>query len=230
MLSLVILSAAMSIDALGIGVSYGIRQIRLAPSSMAVISAVSLVICGLSSFLGSLLPVFFNPRSAELTGCIMLFSIGLFILYQGVLNTDTENKKHKKENLPQNKKSSSSTEEKTVFSLFIKALGITVNIIKAPETGDIDKSNIIEPKEALYLGAALSVDSVGAAAGGAALGINPFIFTLALCIAQILFLLSGTFLAGKIKLKSEKSCLPSLASALVLIIIALWKTASMLNV
>lgn len=217
MLTLILIGFAMSIDSFGIGISYGIRKIRIALSSMIIISFISLIICAVSAFLGSLLPIIFTETISVIIGGLMLLSIGIFIIFQGFGDTNEPM------NTDKNLSSLQKKEAKTIFTLFIKAFGITINIIKCPETGDINNSNIIEPKEALYLGCAMSIDSVGAAVGGGALGINPFLFPFMICIFQIVFLVLGALIGKKIKLKPSKKYLPTLLSGLVLILIALWQ-------
>ena len=49
--------------------------------------------------------------------------------------------------------------EQKVYSFFIEFLGITIKIIKNPISSDLNNSNVIEPKEALFLSLALSLDS-----------------------------------------------------------------------
>ena len=210
MTALILLAMSLSIDSFGIGISYGIRKISITFCSMLTMSFVSLFICAASAFFGSMLPLIFTKRVSHIIGSVMLFLRGAFIIRQTLAGDKPYICKHKDK-----------AELKNSFSFFIKFLGITINIIKSPEQGDIDKSNSIEPKEAFYLGTALSIDSVGAAVGVGAVGLNPFLFAAISCAAQILFLILGIMLGGKINFKSSKKNIPALFSGIVLIVLAI---------
>lgn len=77
--------------------------------------------------------------------------------------------------------------------------GITVQIIRDPISSDFDNSNQIEAKEALYLGIALSLDSIGIGIGSSIMGLNSFLFPILVAFFQLFFLSSGSYLGKKIK-------------------------------
>lgn len=208
MIMLLFLAIALSIDSLGIGLSYGIRRIKISALAMAIISVVTLVICVLAVFLGSLLPLIFSRELAVVLGAIMLAFIGGVIIYNSL--------KEKEEG--EEKKKSPDKEKRTVFSLVIKVMGITINIIKEPESGDMNKSNEIEAREAFYLAVALSLDSVGAAIGSGAIGTNPYLFAILICIFQTLFLVIGSFWGGKLKIKKRKKHIGAFSGAVLIVI------------
>ena len=113
----------------------------------------------------------------------MLCLIGIFIIL-GSINSKTihyEKKSKYKE-----------------YNFFIDFLGITINIIKDPINSDLDSSNIIDIKEAFFLGLALSLDSISIGFIGSAIGINSLIFPLLISLFQIIFLSIGRFLGNKI--------------------------------
>lgn len=209
MIMLVFLAIALSIDSLGIGLSYGIRRIKISALAMTIISAVTIIICALAVFLGSLLPIIFNRELAVILGAIMLVFIGVLIIYNSLVEKGEG----------EEKKKSTNNEKRTVFSLVIKAMGITINIIKEPESSDMNKSNVIEAREAFYLAVALCLDSVGAAIGSGAIGTNPYLFAALICIFQNVFLVMGSFWGRKLKIKGRKKHIGAL-SGVVLIVIA----------
>lgn len=92
-----------------------------------------------------------------------------------------------------------SKNSKKEYSFFIKFLGITVQIIRDPISSDFDNSNQIEAKEALYLGIALSLDSIGIGIGSSIMGLNSFLFPILVAFFQLFFLSSGSYLGKKIK-------------------------------
>ena len=117
--AVLILAVSLSMDALGIGISYGLRRIRVSWKARVVICAMSMMVTGAAVGLGSVLLKVIPLPAAKLLGCGMLLILGLVIIVQGF-------RKRKEENS---------------FSC------------------DFDRSKAIETAEALYLGAALSVDS-----------------------------------------------------------------------
>lgn len=88
---------------------------------------------------------------------------------------------------------------KKEYRFFIKFLGITVQIIRDPSYSDFNNSNQIEAKEALYLGMALSIDSIGIGIGSSIMGLNPFLFPILVAFFQLFFLSFGGYLGKKIK-------------------------------
>lgn len=216
MLMLVLLSLALSIDSLGIGLSYGIRKIKISFGAMVIISFVTLIVCGFSALIGSVLPIIFNESFGVILGALVLAIIGGVIIYNSL-----EERKEDKEPVKKEENTNSvKAEKKTIFSIFIKAMGITINIIKEPEISDVDKSKVIEAKEAFYLGLALCLDSVGAAVGSGAIGTKPWLFAVLICVFQLMFLLFGSMIGGKIKIKGGKKHIAGVLSGVVLIVIA----------
>jgi putative sporulation protein YtaF len=147
------LAIALSADALGIGISYGTRKITVPFSAKLVICSVSILITALSMLIGRYLFGFFSPNAAATAGKILLAGMGVWIIFQGVRGGSTE-----------------ITENKTLLSLFLKPLGITINVIRNPLSCDLNRSSRLDPAEAVYMGVALSVDSFGVGIGSGALG------------------------------------------------------------
>ncbi len=63
---------------------------------------------------------------------------------------------------------------------------------------DLDDSNSIDAKEALFLGFALSLDCFCIGACGSVLGLNSFLFPLFISIFQLAFLSLGNILGKKL--------------------------------
>ena len=78
---------------------------------------------------------------------------------------------------------------------------------------DFDRSKAIETAEALYLGAALSVDSFGAGVSSAVSGMNSILVPILAGLMQMLFLWGGGFLGKRTEAdpaeKSRDLCLSS---------------------
>ena len=144
--AVLILAVSLSMDALGIGISYGLRGIRVSWKARVVICAMSMMVTGAAVGLGSVLLEVIPLPAAKLLGCGMLLFLGLVIIVQGF-------RKRKEENS---------------FSC------------------DFDRSKAIETAEALYLGAALSVDSFGAGVSSAVSGMNSILVPILAGLMQML--------------------------------------------
>ena len=163
--AVLILAVSLSMDALGIGISYGLRGIRVSWKARVVICAMSMMVTGAAVGLGSVLLEVIPLPAAKLLGCGMLLILGLVIIVQGF-------RKRKEENS---------------FSC------------------DFDRSQAIETAEALYLGAALSVDSFGAGVSSAVSGMNSILVPILAGLMQMLFLWGGGFLGKRLKLIQLKN-------------------------
>lgn len=184
LLSALILALSASIDSLGVGITYGLKKTKIYFPAFIILFILSIIITSLSISLGNLITSIISPNITSVIGSIILFGIGIFIIYEATLKKE----KVKKVYLPKPKE----------YNIFIKFLGITINIIKDPINSDIDNSNKIDIKEAIFLGIALSLDSLSIGFGASAIGINNLIFPLLISIFQIIFLNFGRILGGKI--------------------------------
>lgn len=205
--SILLLSVSLSIDALGIGATYGLRGIKIPLLAKIIVSIQSILITSLSLFCGKWLAQIFSPNTANNIGICILIYMGIWIIWQG-LHDEKD-----KETIQKND---------TILNLIVKSLGITIQIIRTPQTCDLDNSSSIDPMEALYLGIALSFDSFGAVMGSGASGLSsPFIpFVIAFC--QFVFLSCGTVLGTKMKLFSNiKNSVWVILSGILLIIIGI---------
>ena len=204
-ISVILLSISLSIDSLGIGTTYGLRGITLSNKAKIIISVQSILITGLALLIGRTTANIF-PTISKNIGIFMLIFMGVLIIYQG-LNSNT-----KKTEIPK--------KNNTIFSLIIKSLGITIQIIRTPRYCDMDNSKQIDIKEGLYLGLALSIDSIGAGFGSGASGIFMPILPFLTALCQIIFLSSGILLGKKLKCaKKIKENIWTMVSGILLIII-----------
>jgi len=109
-----------------------------------------------------------------------------------------------------------------IFNLMIKSLGITIQIIRNPLSCDFDKSKRIDPLEAIYMGLALSVDSIGVGIGIATVGAGTYLIPIATGLFQFIFLCLGGFLGTKfLMFKNINSKIWLIISGLILILLAI---------
>ncbi len=208
---LLVLALALSIDAFGIGVSYGIRKINFKITSLFIISFIAFSFSSISIWFGNIIASIFSEKITSFISILILVMLGIFVIKKALEDDEIEEEK----SLPVIDK-----EHKNICSFVIKSLGVTINIIKTPYICDIDKSLKIEPKEALFLGIALSLDSIATSIYVSSFKGYSFFFPIFIVIFQLTFLLLGRFLGGKANLKALDENKLSIISGTTLIIIA----------
>lgn len=182
-LALILLSVSLSMDSLGIGISYGIRKIKIPCAARITICIISILFTAIAVAFGSLILLIMPADISKLIGILMLAILGIFIIMSSIL----PNKKRKKE------------KPKHVWNIALKPFGITVKIIKNPVSCDFDSSKHIDIIEAIYLGVALSIDSFAAGVSYVVSGgINVLIIPISVGICQLIFLSLGDFTGKKI--------------------------------
>lgn len=210
-----LLAISSSIDSLGIGITYGIKNTKISYAGKVVLFLISLIISILSIWSGNVIKNIFSDFLLLFIGNIILICMGIFICFQTL---------KKEKNKINNHFSFHDTNQEKIYSFFIKFLGITIQIIKNPSYSDFDSSNSIDAKEALFLGIALSLDSFCIGIGGSVIGINSILFPLFIASFQFIFLNIGNFLGRKL---NKLSILPdniwSIISGILLIIIGISK-------
>lgn len=187
-LSYITLSTSLSIDALGVGLAYGINRVRIPIRSKLIICFFSIIYSGISLFLGKSLAKIIPPSVSGYLGVVILFAMGITLVTKVILNNKDESSIN----------SDSNNEDKTLYKAVVRSLGITIQIIKNPMKGDIDKSGTIDVLESIMLGLALSVDSIGVGIGSALLGFYSIGIPLCVGIFQLMFLSFGLYIGDKL--------------------------------
>ena len=174
-----ILALSSSIDSLGIGITYGLRHIKLLKKSKIILFLVSIFITFLAGIIGNILKNTLSANICEFIGSAFLLCMGIFIIIQ------TNNKE---------------------------------------VSFDFDNSNDISPKEAIWLGLALSLDSLCIGIGGSTIGINIYLFSILVSILQYIFLSIGNYCGIHLtKFNKIPQSFWSKASGVLLILIGLIK-------
>lgn len=212
LLSTFLLSISSSIDSLGIGITYGIKNTSISNKGKLVIFFVSFIVTIVSLYLGNILKFIFPDFIVDYLGSFLFIIMGIFICFQALnKNKNIDNKKNK-------------ISKTKTYSFFIKFLGITIKIIKDPISSDLDNSNKIDSKEAFFLALALSMDSLCVGIAGSIIGINTYIFPFLIGLFQVFFLGLGNFLGKKIyNFSSLPANLWSIVSGILLILLGILK-------
>lgn len=208
----IILAISSSIDSLGIGITYGMKDTTISYLGKVILFMISFLITILALWFGNMIKDIFPEFFIKFLGSLILILMGVFICFQALKN-DTK---------PEIEELQDSTEK--VYQFFIQFLGITVQIIKNPISSDFDHSKLIDSKEALFLGLALSLDSFCIGIGGTIVGISHSFFPLLIAIFQLLFLSFGNFLGRRLyRLSHLPDNIWSIISGFLLIIIGIAK-------
>ena len=201
-----ILALSSSIDSLGIGITYGIKNTKISYRGKIVLFLLSFSISILAVWFGDMIKNIFSAFVAKLIGNMILISMGIFVCFQAIHKNEINTSIVKK--------------DEKIYSFFIDFLGITIKIIKNPTSSDLDSSHSIDSKEALFLGVALSLDCFCMGVGGSMIGISPFLFPLFISVFQLFFLNMGNTLGKGLQ---QLSLLPdntwSIISGILLILI-----------
>ena len=216
LLNCIILAISSSIDSLGIGITYGIKNTKITRFAKYILFIISFTISTISIYFGNLLKYIFPDLLIHYLGSFILIVMGLFICFQAL--------KCKQKSKPNDKLDLKLCDTEKIYSFFIKCLGITIKIIKNPSSSDFDKSNTIDSKEALFLGLALSLDSFCIGIGFSMLNTFSILFPLFISCFQLFFLNFGIYCGKKLYSFSK---LPdniwSTISGILLIVIGLCK-------
>lgn len=206
--SIAILAVSLSLDALGVGVVYGLRRIRIPLVPKLVICFFSIFYSGASLLIGKYLSAILPVYVSKAIGITILILMGTWIIIQALL---------KKEDtvIPGDE---TAARDETLVKIVIKSLGITIHIIKNPIECDIDKSGVIDISESLLLGFALSVDAIGAGIGSALAGFRSMFIPISVGLCQLTFLYAGTYLGEKFSTieKINKKALSALPGILLI--------------
>lgn len=170
---LFLLVIAVSLDGFTVGVTYGIKNVKIPFPALLIIMFCSGTVVMTSMSIGHILSLFISEKTTNMLGgfiFIMLGMIVLFSVFRTSRPTVNDNKKQHSE----------------------KNLAGLKTVLKSPQKADLDKSGSISMWEATLLGIALALDAFGAGLGAALLGFSPIVTTILIALMSGLFLFSGS--------------------------------------
>lgn len=246
--SLLFLAFAVSLDGFGVGITYGLRKIRIPLPSIAIIAACSGAVILISMLVGSLIAGWLSPYGSKAVGAAILIGIGTWALIQFARNrrTDDDGNRASDGNTADGdeKKSASSSEVDggatgarsdgaalqavdadgavPMLTLELRVFGLIIQILRTPSVADVDRSGIITSGEALLLGIALSLDAFGAGIGAALVGFPAMPTAILIAAASGMFLWAGMrvgFLAAGLRWVQRLTVLPGI----ILIVMGIFK-------
>lgn len=78
----IMLAISSSLDSLGIGITYGLKNTKLSFISKIILFTISIIVTTFSIFLGGLMKTILSDTIAKIIGSIILIGLGLFIIIQ----------------------------------------------------------------------------------------------------------------------------------------------------
>ncbi|NOJ73694.1 MntP/YtaF family protein [Paenibacillus alvei] len=202
--SLLILAFALSLDSFGVGMTYGLRRLRIPWTSIVVISCCSGLVILLSMQVGNVLIQYVSPAVAQWIGSLILVAIGCWAILQLLRSSHEEGEQLERfeQGDPNAAKdfhlvepllhtTELEAEPRQVVRIQLKSLGVVIQILKTPSAADMDRSGTISAVEAAWLGVALSLDAFGAGIGVALLGYPSFMTAFTIALFSGIFLRFG---------------------------------------
>lgn len=220
------LAISSSVDSLGIGVTYGVKNTKISYMGKVVLFFISFTTSILSIWFGNVIKNIFSDSFTNFIGSSILIFMGIFICFQALKKEKNfSNHCDITDNFNfSDKHSNNNDKDEKIYSFFINFLGITIKIIKNPVSSDFDYSNSIDSKEALFLSIALSLDGFCIGVGGSIIGMSSILFPLFIASFQLIFLSLGNFLGRKLnKLSHLPTNIWSIISGFLLIVIGIAK-------
>lgn len=205
MLESLLLVLSLCVDALVASFAYSTTKIKIPVVSSIILTAISTLFLMISIALGSLIQGLIKDDVAHIICFIILFLLGFLRLFEGLL----KNYLNKKALSPHNI-------EVTLFNF-----KLVLNVYADVTLADLDHSKSLSTKEALYLGIALSLDSLIVGFGAALAPISFFEVTLFSIIFNFLAIALGSFIGSKCAEKIDIDL--SWISGLILIVLSLLK-------
>ena len=174
----ILLALSSSLDSLGIGITYGIKNMKISKISRLILFTISCFV----SFSSILLGNFISNSFANLIGCSVLVFIGVSMIFKSISNSNNVKNNYY----------------------------------------DFNNSNLIDPKESIALGFALSLDSLGIGISYSLTDSTSFLFPFFIGTFQVAFLNLGIFCGRKIKnISNLPDFVCSLVSGILLILFGL---------
>ncbi len=192
---LVILLFALStnLDNLVIGVTYGIKRMRIPVTSNLIVALITFLGTILSMALGNTLAGFLPEATAQVIGSIVLLMIGLYSIGNYLRQRARQKTPHRDVKWPMEK----------------------------PEKYDANRDKRIDGREALLLGVALALNNMGLGIAASAMGLAMLPVALLSCAVSFFSVLLGNWL-GVRYLGRASGARAELLSGLIIVALALW--------
>ncbi|MCM3145440.1 sporulation membrane protein YtaF [Brevibacillus sp. MER 51] len=207
-LALLLVSLAISMDSVSVGLTYGLRNMRMPFLSLVVVSGCSFAVVYGVMLVGSSLTEWLTPEIGQYIGAAVLILMGLFTLWRLIA---TRSGTEAQESTAVVAAEKQEEQEPIVLLSQFRIFGVMIQILKDPSKADADRSGHIMGWEAVMLGLALSLDAFGAGISLTFLGYSPLLVALCIAVMSALLLVIGIGLgrrAGKARWLTRLTWLP----------------------
>lgn len=195
---------AVSLDGLGAGIAYGLKNIRVPFLSLTVIGTITVAMMGVSICAADWLSSFISPRLAFGVGALLLIFLGIWSIFQEWL----------KQYLPEGEAACPGAQIK----LNLGFLRLVIQVFKKPTEADMDDSGELSCGEAFVLGLALALDALVAGFGAALAGGISLWVVFAVGIVQMAFISFGTRVASDTLSADIKNKFPYIPGGILILI------------
>lgn len=162
-----------SLDNFVVGLSYGIKKIKINFLNNLVVSSISGVGTFTSMLFGNLFCLYIPPKLSSIIGSSILILFGLYFIFNSL-----------------NYKLKSHHDISNSDNAMLK-IDYYDDILKHPELADKDNSSSIDIKESIILGIALSLNNIGLGIGASIIGLNIYISSFLSIIFSLIFVQIG---------------------------------------
>ncbi len=205
MLESILLVISLCIDACAASFAYGTNKIKIPVTSGIILTGISTLFLAFSIGIGSIIKGFIPVHLTTAICFCILFLLGFMRLFEGLLKSYLNKKAVSPENI----------------ELSLLNFKLVLNVYMDATLADVDQSKSLSTKEAIYLGIALSLDSLIIGFGVALATINLMQIILLCIVLNSLAIFLGA-MVGNICAKKANVDL-SWLSGVILILLAFFK-------
>jgi len=214
-IQILLISLAVSVDSLVVGISYGVRRVHISHWMMLLVASLSAILKVAAMLLGRSLIMWMSPATAPRLGAAILIGLGLWFLLSAAVNAGKEKAKDQ-----------NGDDDDTLLRFRLKYLGVVICVLQDPSVADMDDSRSISATEATLLGLALGFDALGAGISAGFLHLPVFFTAAAVGLGTMVLLSFGTIIGGRLKREIPSAMARALPGAILFILGFLtWLTA-----
>ena len=198
LLSALFLAIASSGDSFVVGISYGIKKVRINLLNNILVAVISGLGTILSMLFGKLIMNFISAYYANMLGSCVLIALGIYML---IISFRDKSNIYKRDPNHYN--------------------GYRV-LLDNPDLLDINNSKNIELNEAVSLGFVLCLNNIGLGIGASIAGLNPILTSVFTVIASVIFVPLGCFIGDNL-VKNKTARYTDIFAALLIIILGIYE-------
>lgn len=191
-LSILILAAAVSLDSFGIGITYGLRRMKIGSLSLLVIVFCTAVTLAVAMWIGQEISEHLSPLLARIIGGLILIGLGGYAVYTNFRSRQSFTTLNSQDSIRAMQLQNPAEDSASLQQSWLHKLGEVGHILQSPLEADFDHSGRISADEALILGIAVSMDSFVAGIGAGLMGYSFWMTLLIVALMSGLLIVLGT--------------------------------------